>query len=272
MDQLRATPALALVALVGVTVAAAAVAIFSYPPAFVPPEPALPPQRDTTAHGVARQTTSVIDDRDLLEERLRRLQQLVRAQRLELELLREQLDPRPAEQRPARPRQTEAGLLSGLKVPDLSVLTGRAEEAGYSRDELAAQLAAVRATAAELQEQLRAAETVLDMQLAENEELQQALADALQESRHRVEEGSTLGEVADALLRESRELETVATTALRSMGPSAAAILLPLLEDERPHVRRWARELLTGITEDEERRREQADSEPAPSSADRLPQ
>lgn len=253
MDQLRGSAGL-LFAAIGIVVVWVATRMFSFEPSLPEPTESVESRRYSAPALDRLPDSADLESRTAAEDRIRRLQAVIRSQREEIQAFRTaraRLNPGSDSLPPAASRPS-GGLLANL--PDLSALTG-ADSTGLSADEIAARLEDVRSVAIELREQLQAAESIVEMQTSEIEDLREELDITRERAADLVVEREDLDETISRMLDESRELEAAATRVLVSLGPAAAPALLPLLEDPRLHVRAWVRdlmELISQVPEEEE--------------------
>lgn len=195
------------------------------------------------------------DSSSLTTQRLARLQDVIRSQRTELISLRSAMasaDPPKPEKPPVDRASKKPGLLS--RLPDLSLFLGEGDDGTkLSREELSERLTGLREVAVELEEQLLAAESVVEMQSAEIEELQAEVNTTRERVAAIADAREDLDAVVNKLLEESRDLEGVARQTLIQLGPSAGAVLLTL-DEQRPHVRAWISEVLAAIDKSDDPR------------------
>jgi hypothetical protein len=222
-----------------------------------PPVPGEPSLGEATTNEPANQSASQSrrnsdDENDLVQDRIRRMQAVIRSQRSELSSLRE----KPA--RPKTEKKTKEATKSGSllsRLPDLSVF-GVSGTKELTKEELADRLERLREVSVELRDQLESAEMVVEMQSSEIDELQEEVEltrdrlDALTEERIEADD------VLDEMMAESRDIERVARGILVELGPPAVAMLLTLSDDNRAHVRQWVRDVITQSTEAEDPNRE----------------
>lgn len=246
MDQLRGSSVF-LVAAIGLLTVWGAAQMFSFQPDLPETSTDLAARDSEPAFDRARQSTSTAS-RSAAEDRIRRLQAVIRSQRDEIQAFRAARAERNqpvGDAGSTRPRGS-GGLLAAL--PDLSAITGAEDTDGLSTDQMADRLDDIRGVAIELREQLEAAESIVEMQMAEIEDLKSELDLSRERAAELAADRAELDDTISRMLDESRELEAIATRALISLGPAAAPVLLPLLEDERLHVRTWVRDLMGSIS------------------------
>lgn len=219
-----------------------------YQPPIPDTSPSLDENTDSVTRAVSRnsQIADSGSESSLTESRVRRLQDVVRNQRAELARLRSAT--RSTNPKPRKTRKTSS-LLS--KLPDLTLLTGKGDaEDKPTYEQLSNRLVDLREFAVELEEELTAAELVVEMQSTEIEELQTEVEETRERIASIADASEDIDSVVGRLLEESRDLESVARQTLIRLGPPAAAMLLAL-EDQPPHVRSWITDLLTEIEIDQ---------------------
>lgn len=187
---------------------------------------------------------------ELVDDRVDRLQSVIRRQRSQLAALRADPD-RPALPTITRKKSAEErpGLLSQLSK--LSGLTPD-DTAELSKDELSSQLLDLRDLTMKLRDQLENAEAVVDMQAVEIEDLSDEIETTRERLTELVEDSEDLDVAVEGMLTEAKDIEQTARNVLVGLGPSAAAMLLSMADDDRAHVRNWIRAVIEQITTDRE--------------------
>ena len=253
MDGLKGITWLLAAALAGVVVVVGSRSFLGYQPAVPGSANRSDIETDSEPSESNRRSRSDNSGSALVVDRVARLQAVIRRQRTELAALRGS-SPKP-KVRPKNEATKEHGagtsLLSRLSNLNLSGLSSETTNE-VSKEELTSQLLELRDITLSLQDDLEAAESVVEMQSAEIEDL----TDEIDTTRERLatlaEESEGLDAAIEDMLSEAKDIEQAARNTLRALGPSAAAMLLTFVDDDRAHVRNWIRNIVEQISRDNE--------------------